>query len=274
MSRHGETALQNAGFDPLYVPHGVDTEMFTPRDRGEMRDLLNFPEDAFVVGMVANNQGTSPSRKAFSEAFMAFSIFQQSHPEALLYLHTEMTGFRQGLDLWRMLERFEVPETSFMVTNQVNLEHGFPPGAMAGLYNSFDVLLNPSYGEGFGIPIIEAQACGTPVIVTDWTSMPELCGSGWKVGGVPWDHSLAESFWMKPDVESIIGALEQAYEVRGDDTVRARARKFALDYDADKIMDQFWVPALERIHAPREVKPIGPNRKMRRAKQRVTADAS
>jgi glycosyltransferase involved in cell wall biosynthesis len=274
MSRFGEAALRDAGLDPLYVPHGIDTTMFVPRDRAEMRRLLNFPEDAFVVGMVANNQGQSPARKGFSEAFLAFSIFQQSHPDAMLYLHCEMSGFRNGLNLYRMMERFEIDETAVRFTEQVNLEHVFPPGALSGLYNSFDVLLNPSYGEGFGIPIVEAQACGTPVIVTDWTSMPELCGAGWKVGGVPWDHPMAESFWMKPDVDEIVYALEQAYGNRDNDQLRMQARAFAMQYDVDEVMKKYWVPMLEKIHAPREVKPIGPNRRARRAKQKVTADAS
>jgi hypothetical protein len=56
---------------------------------------------------------------------------------------------------------------------------------------------------------------------------------------------------------------------RGDETLREEARKFALDYDVDKVMTDYWQPALERIHAPREVKPIGPNRAMRRAKEKA-----
>jgi Leu/Phe-tRNA-protein transferase len=92
---------------------------------------------------------------------------------------------------------------------------------------------------------------------------------GWKVGGIPWDHAMAEAFWMKPDIDAIVDALELAYESRGDEVFRARARKFALDYDVDKVMTDYWEPALERIHSPREVKPIGPNRAMRRAKERV-----
>ena len=266
MSKFGEQELREIGLDPLYVPHGVDTEIYRPRDRQEMRDMLNFPEDRFVVGMVANNQGQSPPRKGFSEAFMAFAIFQQTHPDATLYLHTEITGFRQGLDLIRMLERFEIPPECVTFTDQDLMEYGFPPGAMAALYNSFDVLLNPSYGEGFGIPIVEAQACGTPVIVTDWTSMPELCGAGWVIGGVPWDHATMEAFWMKPDVEQIVEALEQAYAARGDLALRAQAREFALQYDVDKVMEDYWIPTLDKIHAPREVKPLKPNRAMRRTK--------
>ena len=44
------------------------------------------------------------------------------------------------------------------------------------LYNLADVFLYPSYRESFGIPILEAQACGTPVITSNTSSMPEVAG--------------------------------------------------------------------------------------------------
>jgi hypothetical protein len=150
MSRFGEAELREAGLDPLYVPHGIDTEMFTPRDRAEMRKLLNLPEDKFVVGMVANNQGQSPPRKAFSEALMAFSLFRAGTRRRDPLPPREMSGFRNGLDIERMARRFEIPWDKVRVTDQVMMEFGFPPGAMAGLYNNFDVLLHPPTGRGSG----------------------------------------------------------------------------------------------------------------------------
>lgn len=273
MSRFGEAELREAGLDPLYVPHGVDSEMLRPHDKREIRRNLNFPEDAFVVGMVANNQGQSPPRKGFSEAFLAFALFRETHPDAILYLHCEVSGFRNGLDLTRLAARFEIPDDAVKITDQVLMENGIPTGVMAGLYSCFDVLLNPSYGEGFGVPILEAQACGTPVIVTDWTSMPELCGAGWKVGGTLWDHAMAEAAWMKPDVEQIVTALEAAYESRGDEELRAQAREFALQYDADLVTERYWKPVLEQLWRPREVQPLRPNREMRRKAAKAKAVA-
>jgi len=44
-------------------------------------------------------------------------------------------------------------------------------------YNSAEVFLYPSVFEGFGIPVLEAMACGTPVIVSDASSLPEVAGS-------------------------------------------------------------------------------------------------
>lgn len=49
---------------------------------------------------------------------------------------------------------------------------------LARYFQSADVLLFPSYYEGFGIPPLEAMACGCPVVASDVTTMPEVVGQG------------------------------------------------------------------------------------------------
>jgi glycosyltransferase involved in cell wall biosynthesis len=46
------------------------------------------------------------------------------------------------------------------------------------IYNLADLLLFPSLYEGFGLPILEAQACGCPVLTSSVTSCPEVAGNG------------------------------------------------------------------------------------------------
>ena len=279
MSRHGETQLRDAGYDPLYVPHGIETAVMRPNeDRAACRGFMNLPEDAFVVGMVAHNAGVIPSRKAFPEALQAFRIFQADHDDAFLYLHTDVSGKMDpsgGLDLLAIANYLGIPQDRVAVVNQASyLRSGFSKQQMAGIYSGLDVLLNPSLGEGFGLPIVEAQACGTPVIVNNWTSMTELVGPGWLVGGQPWLNPVSGGIWSQPDVIEIVAALELAYEARGDQTLRDRAREFAMQYDADHVMETYWKPALEALEKPREVpplRPIGPNRAMRRAAGKVAA---
>lgn len=278
MSRFGEQELRNVGLDPLYVPHGVDTNVFQPQDRKAAKEMFGFTDDQFVIGMVANNAGHTPSRKAFPQAILAFSEFRRKHEDAVLYLHTELSGRRTpqnfGVNIPDLCERYGVPVEAVRYTDPVSMDVGLPIEILASLYSAMDVLLNPSYGEGFGIPIVEAQACGAPVIVTNWTAMPELCGAGWLVGGEPWDDVDHRSFFMCPYVGDIIAALEEAYVARGDMELRAKAREFALQYDADRVFAEHWVPALEQLGRPREVAPLPSlNREMRRklAKQKVSA---
>jgi glycosyltransferase involved in cell wall biosynthesis len=277
MSRFGEQALTDAGLSPLYVPHGVDTNVFKPvEDREALREQMRFPDDVFVIGVVANNMGFAPSRKAFPEIIMAFSEFRRRHENAFLYLHTNLTGARvhSGVNVVELCETFGVPIEAVGFSPQFELEVGAITDAdLASLYASFDVLLNPSYGEGFGIPLIEAQACGTPVIATDWTAMTELVGPGWLVQGEPsWDQGH-HSLFMAPNIGQIVEALEAAYVEA--DGLRGKAHLFGLQYDADLVTTKHWLPTLEALDRPVEIPPLAQNgnRAQRRAAKKAKVNA-
>jgi glycosyltransferase involved in cell wall biosynthesis len=49
---------------------------------------------------------------------------------------------------------------------------------LPGIYSLADMFLYPSFRESFGIPILEAQKCGTPVVTSNTSSMPEIAGDG------------------------------------------------------------------------------------------------
>jgi glycosyltransferase involved in cell wall biosynthesis len=51
-----------------------------------------------------------------------------------------------------------------------------PDAELPVLYNLAEVFVLPSHWEGFGLPILEAMACGTPVIASNRTSLPEIAG--------------------------------------------------------------------------------------------------
>jgi glycosyltransferase involved in cell wall biosynthesis len=247
MSKFGLAELQNLGFDASYVPHGIDTDVFRPVTEiggRSVREVLGLPADAFVVGMNAANKGSQKIRKSFPQVFLAFAMFQRKRPDAILYLHTEKFGHSAGVDLIRLAQACGVPEDSIMYTDQYAYRMGLKPEMLAAMYSAFDVLASPSMGEGFGIPVVEAQACGVPVIVSDATAQPELCGSGWTVGGVPdWDEAQASWFHL-PDVFEIAAAMDEAYEGQGD---REKARQFALGYHHTTVYEDHWVPVLERL---------------------------
>jgi glycosyltransferase involved in cell wall biosynthesis len=253
MSKFGLEELQNLGLDALYVPHGIDTDIFRPVtevDGVPVRQVLGLPADAFVVGMNAANKGSQKIRKAFPQVFVAFAMFLRKRPDAVLYLHTEKHGQSAGVDLVRLAQACGIPEGKVIYTDQYAYRMGLKPEMLAAMYSAFDVLLSPSMGEGFGIPVVEAQACGVPVIVSDATAQPELVGSGWAVGGVPdWDE--AQGSWLHlPDVFEIAASLDEAYEGGGD---REEARRFALAYDHRTVYRDHWVPVLAELGRTVEV---------------------
>ena len=249
MSRFGEKMTNNAGLDCYYVPHGVDTNVLKPMDKDAARERFGFPKDAYIIGMVAANKG-NPSRKAFVEQIMAFAEFKKKHDDAILYLHTTagMHGEYDGVNLPEFAQfcGLEVGK-DVLFPDRYNMIFGmYKEADMAQLYSAFDVHMLVSMGEGFGIPIIEAQACGCPVITSGWTANKELCLSGRTI-----NKEDADPFWTgvaafqyKPRIGAIVEALENEYKYPSD---RERARKMALAYDVDAVTDKYWKPVLEEI---------------------------
>jgi len=243
MSRFGEREMARAGLEPLYCPHAVDTEVYRPV--ADAREATKMPEDDFIVGMVAANKG-NPSRKCFQESFEAFKIFHDRYPDTKLYLHTEITGRFQGVPLLRLANAVGIPSDALIVSDQYRATHfPFSDEVMAQVYSSLDVLLSPSAGEGFGVPVLQAQACGVPVIVSDFSAQPELCASGWLVEGTR-AYTPLNAWQFRPSVPDIVDALRQAYALRGSDEAGAKAVELAADYDIDKVIDEHMLPALEQ----------------------------
>lgn len=251
MSKFGKRMAEQVGLDVWYVPHGVDTSIFKPLDREEAREHLKWPQDKFIVGMVAANKD-NPSRKAFHEQIAAFAALHAAHPDTVLYLHTDDgTHGGSGVDLIKFIRRMGlVIGEDVLICDQYMNSLGFPDSYMVDVYNGLDVLTNVAMGEGFGIPILEAQACGTPVIVGDWTSMSELCFAGWKVDkaeAMPIYHDFFDAFQWQATAGAIADRMEQAYAAKGDYELRNKARRGALPYDADDVTRQYWKPIIKEM---------------------------
>ena len=256
-SKFGQRMTEQAGLSCHYVPHGVDTKTFRPLDQAEARKSIGWPEDKFIIGMVAANKG-NPSRKALAEHLMAFKKLHDKHDDTLLYLHTSSgaNGEYGGINLPQLALELGL-ERAVFYADQYNYHMGYPDPYMVAMYNSLDVHALASMGEGFGIPIVEAQACGCPVIVGDWTANSELCFSGWKVArkdASPY-YTPIGSYQFVPGVDALAECMENAYRMNGNQDYRKRARDGALAYDADKVLEKYWTPVLAKIAENIEDKP-------------------
>lgn len=253
MSRFGQDQLQRAlpGRKVEYVPHGIDTAALYPYDdegRADVRDRLGIAQDRYVVGVVAANQG-NPSRKSYPELLEAFAQFTRTDAgrDALLYLHTDRDGRNHGVALQPLMESLGLTAENVRIVPQYEYLTGLlGDDYMRDAYNACDVLMNPAMGEGFGIPIIEAQACGTPVIVTDNTAMREVGKVGASVTGQRM-YTPQRSWQTVPSVEQLVDALTVMRSMSG--RKRGAAREHALGYDADHVAAEYWAPVLERLSA-------------------------
>lgn len=249
-SQFGLAEARKSGLDPAYVPHGVDTKVFKPINKRTARETMGWPQDAFIVGMVAANKGNTPSRKSFPQHLEAFAQLHRKHPDTVLYLHTNKSehGELQGVNLPMLVEALglTIGKDVLFVDAYAQIM-GLPDEKMVAIYSGLDVLMNVSMGEGFGIPIVEAQACGTPVITGDWTAMPEVTFGGWMV-----TLEEAEKTWtplgayqFTPHIGAITDRLEEAYNSRA--ILGPKCRAGAERYDADRVTQEYWLPLLERL---------------------------
>jgi len=244
MSRFGQRKLAEAGIPAHYVPHGIDTRIFAPpQDRDALRKKYGL-DGRWVVGINASNKETV--RKGFPEQFSAFARFRKRHPEALLSIHAARTA-PGALNLDQLAARLGISDAVIYNDQYGYVTGGFSPAHVAEWCGCLDVGSNTAYGGGFELAGVEMQACGTPVVVTDCSAMTELCGAGWKVQGEQFWNGAHQSWWVKPSIDGILKAYEKAYEQAQHK--RAKAREFALQYDADLVLERDWKPVLAELES-------------------------
>ncbi|HEY0456478.1 MAG TPA: glycosyltransferase, partial [Verrucomicrobiae bacterium] len=116
------------------------------------------------------------------------------------------------------------------------------PAQMAGLYTACDCLVHPYRGEGFGLPVLEAMACGLPVIVTAGGSTDDFATDEFAyrvparrkiIGPVIAEMPLVRAgWWLEPSVDHVAMAMREVFAYR--ESARERGRK------ASEFVHQHW----------------------------------
>lgn len=245
MSPHGQRQLEAAGIDSVYIPHSIDTKVFKPTYETfgmPTRKYLDVPDDGFLVSMVqANKANGQIHRKALAEQLLAFAMFRKERPDAYLYLHMEPSKVFGGFNLPVLLKSVGLTEEHVRIADTEALRTGYPQEFLAALYTASDALLAVSYGEGFGVPVVEAQACGSIVVTSGFAATTDLAGpDSFIVGGQPFWDEMQSSFFQIPFTESIVEALRQAYDApRG---LSQSSIDFASQFDHAKVWNEKWLP--------------------------------
>lgn len=97
----------------------------------------------------------------------SFSSVKERNPDHKLVI----TGTKR----WGYAEVFKEIERSGLQNDVIFLGY-VPDSDLPALYSAADVFVNPSIYEGFGLPTLEAMACGTPVVSSNTSSFPEVVG--------------------------------------------------------------------------------------------------
>lgn len=224
-----QKSLPDVNIDLIY--HGVDTSVFRPLKQEEYQ-RPNELKDRFIVGCVARNQ----PRKNLPMLIKAFARFCQDKPDAVLYLHTNPDDV--GWDILNLLKRYKVFNRT-CISKSASIQKGMTKVKLNEIYNLFDVMALPTAGEGFGLPILESMAAGTPVIATDYTSCVELLEGRGELIRIK-EFLTAGRYNIEyaiPDIDDLVAKLDLLYsrpELRKKHS--AAGVEFARTLDWDEIV--------------------------------------
>lgn len=144
------------------VYNGVDLERFypTPEKSSEARSALNLPSSEYLLCL-----GSLEPRKNLTRLLAAWASVLPELPQDLwlVVAGSGDQGVYTNANLGKIPDRV-------MMTGYVSEEH------LRGLYAGSLGFVYPSIAEGFGLPPVEAMACGVPVLTSSVTSLPEVCG--------------------------------------------------------------------------------------------------
>ena len=186
----------------------------------------------------------------------AMSYFLDQNPDVknVIWLYHTDPRNPTGLPLISIAHKFGLDKViRFLDPSSVNTMYSDED--LATLMNCFDVHLLCSKREGFGLPVLETQACGVPNICHDFSSMTELVeGHGWlckSLGyGLNLETTALNAETATPDVYDIAKCIHDAYF--NPDKVKSYGEesiKFASQYSWDSIVENQWVPLLNKMAA-------------------------
>ncbi len=159
-SEWGMNALKASGrADADFLPHGIHSKFHIHENP---RPQLGWDNDDIWTGVCMSNQ----SRKDWPVAFECMAVLRQEYGNR----------YRSWIHIDRLVHHFNIYalasdyglEKNLLVTTELNDDQ------LAQRYSACDCTFLPSGGEGFGYPIAESMACGTPCVVTDYAAGQEL----------------------------------------------------------------------------------------------------
>ena len=204
------------------IPHGVDTDMFHPMPElgANVRADMGIPDGDFAfmsIGAMTRNKGIDLLLEAFSEVHRKF-------PHARLILKGVDPLYRSN-DLLRDAMSGIAIEDQQRITERISyFGQSFSFHEMAMFYQAADAYVSPYRAEGFNMPVLEAAACGLPVICTGGGATDDFVNEDFarainsnKVMLTSGDDELSV---LNPDVDHLIALMNSAIE---DDAWRRRA---------------------------------------------------
>ncbi len=178
------------GFPVVHIPYGLDTGVFAPRDKRIIRSMFDIPDDVMVLGFVADS--IADPRKGMRQLEMAILSLPTS-----LKVHVLTVGNGRA------------PAFSFPHNYLGSLQRDH---LLSFFYSSCDLFVCPSLQDNLPNTVLEAMACGTPVVAYDTGGLPDMILPG-ENGAIA--SPIGSSTDLGVAIESLIADPGRLSEMRG-----------------------------------------------------------
>lgn len=270
--------VSNRSINTVGTASPVCDTVFKPvNDKEEHKKKMGFNPDMNIIGTVMRNQ----KRKLFPDLFKAFEkyILKNNLNNTYLYCHTSYPD--DGWNIPKLLKECSVSNKIVFTYICRNCNNVFPsffrdgrtfcpkcnaPTAMmtntnfsvsneilAAIYNCFDVYVQYAGLEGFGMPVVEAAACGVPVMAVDYSAMSEVARklNGYLIN-VQKLHMEMESgrLWAIPDNDHLVSSLEQFFSLsKGERKIKScvARQQFEENYNNWGIVGKKWYDVIKSL---------------------------
>lgn len=226
-SRRDISAYARVPLEKILLAPNAAAPNFTPIQdetaRARVRDAYHLPEH-FILYL-----GTLEPGKNLPFLVRAYARMKHAHPE--LEQHLVLAG-APGWGVSAIENEIARSDASgFHIIGFVEEDD------LAALYSLADLFVYPSLYEGFGVPPLEAMACGTPVIVSNVSALPEVLGAAWT-------GQMAGLMASPRDQDAWAAAMARVLSDRAlrDKLQRLgleRAREFSWQASAQVVLDAF-----------------------------------
>ncbi len=242
MRRAEESLVAPAIVDSRVIPNGIDLAVFHPGSMAQARDALGIDQNARVLLFAANGIRSNPW-KDFSVLERTLEILGAGDdvPTArivMIALGEEGRGRRIG--------RADLRFVGYVDDSQTVADH----------YRAADIYLHAARADTFPTSVLEAAACGTPVVATAVGGIPEQVTSlySWGDGSVETSRFPTGVLVRPGEPEALADAVRrlladgELLERLGENAARDARRRFALDTQVDAYLD--WYRSILVGHHP------------------------
>jgi len=174
----------------------VAAPCFYPQNRAQLRQMMGIEQHETVFGTVMRNQ----KRKLFPQLFESFRKYLDMGGDGKLVCHTSYPD--KGWDFQLLLKQHnlsnnvlftykcmhcnsyalnsfnsviqECAKCNNISSKMCTVDDGIEPEELATIYNVMDLYIQPCTNEGFGMPLVEAAACGVPVAATNYSAPEDI----------------------------------------------------------------------------------------------------